>query len=83
MNRSGLPWRSRVSGILHVTAPSSSVLDFLLMVQCSCMDSSPHARIPVNRKRGENSSHLLFRKSLESSLDCKEIRPVDPKGNQS
>ena len=83
MNCSGLLWRSRISGILHVTAPSSSVCDFLLMVQCSCMDSSPHVCIPVSRKRGENSSHLLFRKSLESPLDCKEIKPVNPKGYQS
>ena len=83
MNRSGVLWRSRISGVLHVMAPSSSVCDFLLMVQCSYMDSSPHACIPINWKRGENSSHLLFSKSLESSLDSKEIRPVDPKGDQS
>ena len=26
---------------------------------------------------------LLLEKSLESPLDCKEIQPVHPKGNQS
>ena len=26
---------------------------------------------------------LIFKKTLESSLDCKEIKPVNPKGNQS
>ena len=25
----------------------------------------------------------MFKKTLESSLDCKEIKPVNPKGNQS
>ena len=26
---------------------------------------------------------VMFEKTLESPLDCKEIRPVNPKGNQS
>ena len=26
---------------------------------------------------------MLLKKSLESPLDCKEIQPVNPKGNQS
>ena len=26
---------------------------------------------------------MVLEKTLESSLDCKEIKPVDPKGNQS
>ena len=26
---------------------------------------------------------MVFEKTLESSLDCKEIQPVNPKGNQS
>ena len=26
---------------------------------------------------------LVLEKTLESSLDCKEIKPVNPKGNQS
>ena len=26
---------------------------------------------------------MLFEKTLESPLDCKEIQPVHPKGNQS
>ena len=25
---------------------------------------------------------MVFEKTLESSLDCKEIKPVNPKGNQ-
>ena len=25
---------------------------------------------------------MVLEKTLESSLDCKEIKPVDPKGNQ-
>ena len=28
-------------------------------------------------------SNVLLEKTLESSLDCKEIKPVNPKGNQS
>ena len=27
--------------------------------------------------------YLVLEKTLESSLDCKEIQPVHPKGNQS
>ena len=26
---------------------------------------------------------MVFEKTLESPLDCKEIQPVNPKGNQS
>ena len=26
---------------------------------------------------------MVLEKTLESPLDCKEIQPVDPKGNQS
>ena len=26
---------------------------------------------------------MVLEKTLESSLDCKEIKPVNPKGNQS
>ena len=28
------------------------------------------------------NSNLVFEKTLESLLDCKEIKPVNPKGNQ-
>ena len=34
-----------------------------------------HQRIDV--------STVVLEKTLESSLDCKEIQPVNPKGNQS
>ena len=27
--------------------------------------------------------NLVLEKTLESALDCKEIQPVNPKGNQS
>ena len=30
-----------------------------------------------------NAFKLVFEKTLESPLDCKEIKPVNPKGNQS
>ena len=30
-----------------------------------------------------NRQRLVLEKTLESSLDCKEIKPVNPKGNQS
>ena len=30
-----------------------------------------------------NNRHILIEKTLESPLDCKEIQPVFPKGDQS
>ena len=32
---------------------------------------------------GEESFFFFLEKSLESPLDCKEIKPVNPKGDQS
>ena len=34
-------------------------------------------------KNSHNSPTVLLEKTLESPLDCKEIKPVTPKGNQS
>ena len=33
--------------------------------------------------RRTDSFELVLEKTLESPLDCKEIQPVNPKGNQS
>ena len=45
-----------------------------------------HVRVGPSRKLGAEELMLLncgVEKTLESSLDCKEIQPVHPKGNQS
>ena len=34
-------------------------------------------------KKTEHGNIDAFEKTLESPLDCKEIKPVSPKGNQS
>ena len=34
-------------------------------------------------KKAENQRTDAFEKTLESPLDCKEIKPVHPKGDQS
>ena len=34
-------------------------------------------------EHGRTDAFKLLEKTLESSLDCKEIQPVHPKGNQS
>ena len=34
-------------------------------------------------KKAEDFRTVVLEKTLESSLDCKEIQPVSPKGNQS
>ena len=34
-------------------------------------------------ERQRTGAFELLEKSLESPLDCKEIKPVNPKGNQS
>ena len=34
-------------------------------------------------RRRIDAFELVLEKTLESSLDCKEIQPVHPKGNQS
>ena len=31
----------------------------------------------------EHQRNVVLEKTLESSLDCKDIQPVHPKGNQS
>ena len=36
----------------------------------------------VEHQRSD-ASELVLKKTLESPLDCKEIKPVNPKGNQS
>ena len=33
--------------------------------------------------RGIDAFELVLEKTLKSPLDCKEIKPVNPKGNQS
>ena len=34
-------------------------------------------------KKAEHRRTVVLEKTLESPLDCKEIQPVNPKGNQS
>ena len=34
-------------------------------------------------KKSESQRTVVLEKTLESSLDCKEIKPVNPKGDQS
>ena len=34
-------------------------------------------------KKAEHQRTVVLEKTLESPLDCKEIKPVNPKGNQS
>ena len=34
-------------------------------------------------KKAESQRTVVLEKTLESSLDCKESQPVNPKGNQS
>ena len=54
----------------------------------SCGFSSSHVRMwELDHKESWVPKNWCFwtvvlEKTLESSLDCKEIRPVDPKGNQ-
>ena len=40
-------------------------------------------RKKVERQRIDAFELLVLEKTLESPLDCKEIQPVNPKGNQS
>ena len=37
----------------------------------------------AERPRNEHFCTVVLEKTLESPLDCKEIQPVNPKGNQS
>ena len=37
----------------------------------------------AERRRIDPFSSVVLKKTLESPLDCKEIQPVNPKGNQS
>ena len=46
--------------------------------QWSCMD----VRVGLWRKLSAEELMLLFKKTIESRLDCKEIQPVHPKGDQ-
>ena len=55
----------------------------------SCGFSSSHVRMgQLDHKESWAPKNWCFwivvlKKNLESSLDCKEIKPVNPKGNQS
>ena len=40
-------------------------------------------RVGLQRKLSAEELMLLLEKTLESPLDCKEIQPVHPKGDQS
>ena len=46
------------------------------MYRCECwtIKKTEHQRIDMFK--------LLLKKTLESPVDCKEIKPVNPKGNQ-
>jgi len=45
---------------------------------------SPNEISSKNRiNRMPNTTIVVLEKTLESPLDCKEIQPVHPKGNQS
>ena len=64
-----------------ITLPTKVCLVKAMVFQ-SCMD------VRVGPKRRLNVKELMllncvFEKTLESPLDCKEIKPVNPKGNQS
>ena len=39
--------------------------------------------IKTAESRGIDAFELVLEKTLKSPLDCKEIKPVNPKGNQS
>ena len=43
-----------------------------------CVGSEPHIRLSNLGTR----QTVVLEKTLESPLDCKEIQPVQPKGNQ-
>ena len=62
-----------------ITLPTKVRLVKAMISQWSCMD----VRFGLQRKLSTKEWMLLLEKTIESPLDCKEIKPVNPKGNQS
>ena len=87
--RDRVPGSSRQRGLLTVSAlPPTAVLSrflpylhssFLPPQDSACVNSAPFMQAPKNWCFGT----LVLEKALESLLDCKEIQPVHPKGDQS
>ena len=66
----------------YMTLPTKVCLVKAWFVQWSCVD----VRVGLWRKLSTKELMLwtvVLEKTLESPLDCKEIQPVNPKGNQS
>ena len=65
-----------------ITLPTKVCIVKAMVFQSSCMD----VRVGLQRKLSTEELILLnccAGKTLESALDCKEIQPVNPEGNQS
>ena len=77
MTRLDSIWKSR-----DITLPKKVILSRLWFFQWSWMD----VRVGPKWKLSANNWcfwTVMLEKTLESPLDCKEIQPVHPKGNQS
>ena len=64
-----------------ITLLQRSIKSKLWFFQWSCMDvrAGPRRRLSAKELMPLN---LVLEKTLENSLDCKEIKPVNPKRNQ-
>ena len=67
----------------HFAIQFSSVAQLCLTL-CDPMDPSTPG-LPVHHQLPEftQTQTMVLEKTLESPSDCKEIKPVNPKGNQS
>ena len=63
---------------VHVIFQISIFIFFLIYIY-----THTHTHTPKSGIAGSYGNSVVLEKTLESFLDCKEIKPVHPKGNQS
>ena len=78
-----VPWKESYDKPRHITLPTK-----VCIVEANGFSSSYVQIRDMDNKEGWASKNWYFRtivleKTPESPLDCKEIKPVNPKGNQS
>ncbi|KAB0374126.1 hypothetical protein FD755_014382, partial [Muntiacus reevesi] len=74
-------------GSLKKQASSTKTSNFALLIMPKPLTAKEELKSPLMKVKAKMAKNLCFstavlEKTLESPLDCKEIQPVHPKGNQ-
>ena len=83
------PWNKRYNkSRQHIKKQRHDFANKILFIQCYSFSSSHVLMWELDHKESWAQKNWCFRtvvlgKTLESALDCKEIKPVHPQGNQN